>query len=73
MRFERPIAPAGTRAQFVTGGSDVKRSYDQFGGRVGDCPVTESVSDRLLRPPFYNGLQEPEQARVVELIRSFPL
>src|SRR5262249_21824423 len=25
----------------------------RFGGRPGDCPVTESVSDRLLRLPFY--------------------
>jgi len=24
----------------------------RFGGREGDCPVTENVSDRLLRLPF---------------------
>src|SRR5215208_265126 len=28
----------------------------RFGGRAGDCPVTEDVSDRLLRLPFYNDL-----------------
>ena len=28
----------------------------KFGGREGDCPVTENVSDRLLRLPFYNDL-----------------
>jgi len=28
----------------------------QFGGKAGDCPVAESVSDRLLRLPFYNGM-----------------
>jgi dTDP-4-amino-4,6-dideoxygalactose transaminase len=43
----------------------------QFGGREGDCPVTESVSDRLLRLPFYNDLSEADQARIVEAIREF--
>jgi dTDP-4-amino-4,6-dideoxygalactose transaminase len=42
-----------------------------FGGRPGDCPVTEDVSDRLLRLPFFNSLREPEQARVVESIQQF--
>jgi dTDP-4-amino-4,6-dideoxygalactose transaminase len=43
----------------------------RFGGRPGDCPVTESVSDRLVRLPFYNSLAEPEQARIIEALRSF--
>ena len=43
----------------------------RFGGKPGDCPVTEEVSDRLLRLPFYNGLTEDEQARVVEAICKF--
>jgi dTDP-4-amino-4,6-dideoxygalactose transaminase len=43
----------------------------QFGGKVGDCPVTEDVSDRLLRLPFYNSLSELEQASVVEKIKEF--
>ena len=43
----------------------------QFGGAAGDCPVTESVSDRLLRLPFYNSLEEADQARVVEAITAF--
>jgi dTDP-4-amino-4,6-dideoxygalactose transaminase len=42
-----------------------------FGGQVGDCPVTEDVSDRLVRLPFYNELQEEEQAEVVEAIRTW--
>lgn len=48
--------------------SDVGRS---FGGYTGQCPVTERVSDCLLRLPFYNGLSEADQAFVVETIRSF--
>jgi len=43
----------------------------RFGGKAGDCPVTEDVSDRLLRLPFYNDLSESEQDRVVRASRSF--
>ena len=28
----------------------------KFGGKKGDCPVTENISDRLVRLPFYNDL-----------------
>jgi dTDP-4-amino-4,6-dideoxygalactose transaminase len=42
-----------------------------FGGREGDCPVTEYVSDRLLRLPFYNDLKEADQEYIVEKIYSF--
>jgi dTDP-4-amino-4,6-dideoxygalactose transaminase len=43
----------------------------RFGGKRGDCPVTEDVSDRLLRLPFYNDLSEADQAYVVEAIKDF--
>ena len=43
----------------------------QFGGKAGDCPVTEDVSDRLLRLPFYNDLTEDEQARVIAALCAF--
>jgi dTDP-4-amino-4,6-dideoxygalactose transaminase len=43
----------------------------RFGGRPGDCPVTESVSDRLLRLPLYYGLSETDCARVVEAVVTF--
>jgi dTDP-4-amino-4,6-dideoxygalactose transaminase len=43
----------------------------QFGGYEGECPVTEDVSDRLLRLPFYNELSEADQASVVDAIREF--
>ena len=45
----------------------------RFGYRVGDCPVTEQVSDRLVRLPFYNDLSQVEQHCVVEAIRSAPI
>jgi dTDP-4-amino-4,6-dideoxygalactose transaminase len=43
----------------------------QFGGKKGDCPVTEEVSDRLVRLPFYNDLTEADQARVVAALKDF--
>ncbi len=42
-----------------------------LGGRQGDCPVAEDLSDRLIRLPFYNTLEEADQARVVEAIKGF--
>jgi dTDP-4-amino-4,6-dideoxygalactose transaminase len=50
--------------------SDMGRN---FGGKSGDCPVTEDVSDRLLRLPFYNALNEDDQNRVIEAILEFPI
>ena len=43
----------------------------QFGGRSGQCPVAESVSDRLLRLPLYWSITEEEQAEVIEAVRAF--
>ncbi len=43
----------------------------RFGGKAGDCPVTESVSDRLVRLPFYTELSESEQAEVIDGVRAF--
>jgi dTDP-4-amino-4,6-dideoxygalactose transaminase len=42
-----------------------------FGGQVGQCPVTERVSDCLVRLPLYNDLSEGEQEAVVEAVMSF--
>jgi dTDP-4-amino-4,6-dideoxygalactose transaminase len=39
-----------------------------FGGKIGDCPVTEDLSDRLVRLPFYNDITEHDMARVVQSV-----
>ena len=44
----------------------------RFGGKPGDCPVTEHVSERLIRLPFYNNLDGESQERVIRAIREFP-
>ena len=43
----------------------------RHGGKPGDCPVTENVSDRLLRLPFFNSLAEADQDRVVQALLEF--
>lgn len=48
--------------------SDMART---FGSRKGDCPVSEDVSDRLLRLPFYNELTEADMARIVDVVRRW--
>jgi len=42
----------------------------KFGGKVGDCPITESCSDRLVRLPFYNDLTFEDQMKVVDACLS---
>src|SRR5439155_13859637 len=43
----------------------------RFGGRHGDCPVTEDLADRLLRLPFFTGISSSEQAQVIQFVRAF--
>lgn len=42
-----------------------------FGGYEGQCPNTESISDRLVRLPFYNSMNDEEQSQVIEAILQF--
>ncbi len=41
----------------------------KFGGSEGDCPVTEEVSDRLLRLPLFNTITEANLAQIIDAIR----
>lgn len=43
----------------------------RFGGREGDCPVTERVSDRLVRLPLFSGLEQVEVSRVISAVSEF--
>lgn len=44
---------------------------EKYGGKAGDCPVTEQVSDQLLRLPFYTNLTDEDQKRVIEALKEF--
>ena len=48
--------------------SDMGKGY---GGQPGDCPVTERISDQLVRLPFHNVLTDADQERVIEAILEF--
>lgn len=50
--------------------SDMGRRY---GGKEGDCPVTERVSDCLLRLPFYYSITQEEQDQVIEVLTKFKI
>ncbi len=41
----------------------------EYGGKIGDQPITEDISDRLLRLPFYNDITEKELNRVVDGVK----
>jgi len=43
----------------------------RFGGKQGDCPVTEEVSEKILRLPLYNSININDQDRVIETILNF--
>jgi dTDP-4-amino-4,6-dideoxygalactose transaminase len=45
----------------------------RFAARPSKCPVTEEISDRLLRLPFYNDLSEGEQDQVTNAVMSFQI
>jgi dTDP-4-amino-4,6-dideoxygalactose transaminase len=44
----------------------------RFGGSPGDCPVTEHVSDRLVRLPFYNSLTHSQQDEIIAVMHQLP-
>jgi dTDP-4-amino-4,6-dideoxygalactose transaminase len=43
----------------------------KFGYRPGDFPVTERVSDQLVRLPFHNELSGADQEMVIDAILDF--
>ena len=49
----------------------LSRMGRQFGGREGQCPVTEVISDRLVRLPFYTDLTSDDQEFVIDRVLSW--
>lgn len=43
----------------------------RWGGQPGDCVVTESVSDQLLRLPLFFSMTEAQQTHVIDSITAF--
>jgi dTDP-4-amino-4,6-dideoxygalactose transaminase len=43
----------------------------RMGGKKGSCPVSEQKSERLIRLPFYNSLNQTDQDKVIATVRQF--
>lgn len=43
----------------------------QWGGRPGSCPITEQVSDELVRLPFHTMMTDDVQSQVIDAVRAF--
>ncbi|MDT8069025.1 MAG: dTDP-4-amino-4,6-dideoxygalactose transaminase [Terriglobia bacterium] len=43
----------------------------RLGGRTEDCPVTERISDQLVRMPLFNTMSGEELETVIEAVREF--
>lgn len=43
----------------------------KFGGMEGQLPITESLAERLVRLPFYNGMTDEEWSAVAEAVLAF--
>ena len=65
------LKSAGVHAVFHYQPLHLSRMGLARGGRPGLCPVTEDVSDRLIRLPFFNGMTDEEQDRVIEAVLNF--
>jgi dTDP-4-amino-4,6-dideoxygalactose transaminase len=65
------LAGLGTLAVFHYLPLHLSPMGERFGGRQGDFPVTEDLSDRLLRFPFFTGMSSSEQSQVIEGLRAF--
>ncbi len=65
------LGERGIRAVFHYQPLHLSETGAALGGRRGACPVTEDVSDRLLRLPLFHGMTERDQADVIEGVRAF--
>jgi dTDP-4-amino-4,6-dideoxygalactose transaminase len=48
--------------------SEYVRSRGNSGWLIQECPITEEVSDRLVRLPFYTSMSTEEQERVIQAV-----
>ena len=70
-RFISHLREAGILAVFHYVPLHASPMGRSLGGRMGQCPVTETVSDQIVRLPFYTGMTESEQERVLNGVLSF--
>jgi dTDP-4-amino-4,6-dideoxygalactose transaminase len=69
--FIQHLAGRGIGAAFHYQALHLSATGQQWGGRPGDCPVAERMSDCLVRLPFFYTLSDEQQAYVIESILAF--
>jgi dTDP-4-amino-4,6-dideoxygalactose transaminase len=62
---------AGVNAVFHYLPLHLSEKGKEYGGKAGDMPITESVSDRLLRLPLYYDMGEIEMEQVLNAVTSY--
>ena len=70
-RFIAHLAARHIQAVFHFVPLNLSPMGERFGAKPGDCPVAEDVSVRLVRLPFFTGMSEEEQARILDAIKQF--
>ena len=70
-RFIRFLEDHGVRSVFHYVPLNLSPMGESLGARPGDCPVAEDVSSRLVRLPFFTGLEEADQETVIRAVREF--
>jgi dTDP-4-amino-4,6-dideoxygalactose transaminase len=71
--FIGDLSARGVQAQSHYEPLHLSKMGMSFGYQNGDLPVTESVSSRIVRLPFYSGLSEEEQSQVIENVLAAQL
>jgi dTDP-4-amino-4,6-dideoxygalactose transaminase len=69
--FIAHLAERGVKSVFHYVPLHLSPMGQKLGGREAECPVTERVSDQLVRLPFFMQLGDDEQAAVIEAVCSF--
>lgn len=69
--FIAHLADRGVKAVFHYVPLHLSPMGTRLGGRPGQCPVTERVSDHLVRLPFFMQLTDEEQAKVIAAVCAF--
>ncbi|MFO0926413.1 MAG: dTDP-4-amino-4,6-dideoxygalactose transaminase [Gemmataceae bacterium] len=70
-RLLAELKAAGINATFHYQSLHLSEMGRRCGGDRSDCPVTEWISDRLLRLPLFPALSAADQTRVIRAVQAF--
>jgi dTDP-4-amino-4,6-dideoxygalactose transaminase len=70
-RFIKHLRSHGVLAVFHYLPLHLSEFAQRYGGGVGDCPVTEDLSDRLVRLPLFSDMTDDQLALTIATIASF--